>query len=115
MDRAEFICDLKEDIKYSESDRKKIIQESIKSESSQKKSIIIMEELAELIQQISKQLRMEGDYFQLLEEIADVHICLDMLSLIYFIKNESVERAIDVKLRREHERIKRNQPKALQP
>lgn len=114
MDRAEFICGLKEDIKYSESDRIKIIQESIKSENSQEKSIIVMEELAELIQQISKQLRGEGNYFQLLEELADVYISLAMLSSIYFINAEDVERAINVKLRREYKRIKLNQSKTLQ-
>lgn len=45
--------------------------------------IVAMEELGELIQEISKQLRGKGDPEHLAEEIADVRIMLDQLVLMH--------------------------------
>ena len=45
--------------------------------------IVAMEELAELTQEISKQLRRKGDPDHLAEEIADVQIMLDQLMMIH--------------------------------
>lgn len=73
-----------------------------------------MEECAELIQEISKTMRRGEKGFDiwishqlgLLEEIADVYICLRYLRHIFHISDALVEDAIDVKLRREAERSK---------
>lgn len=45
--------------------------------------IVAMEELGELIQEVSKQLRGKGDPEHLAEEIADVKIMLDQLVLMH--------------------------------
>ena len=68
-------------------------------------SVVSMEELAELTQQISKQLRGKGDKNHLTEEMADVVICLDMLKRIYNIDTEQLEDEIWRKLARTEERI----------
>lgn len=73
------------------------------------KSMIIMEELAELSQQVSKGVRDDKPYaysYSLLEEIADVSICLDFLILHYGIDPKDLEYAIKVKLIREYNRCK---------
>jgi len=64
-----------------------------------------MEEFAELQQQISKQIRGYGDRLGLLEEMADAYICLDFLQSIFDVKQEDLQKAIDVKLQRERERL----------
>jgi NTP pyrophosphatase (non-canonical NTP hydrolase) len=45
--------------------------------------VVAMEEMGELIQQISKKLRGNGKTSNLAEEIADVQIMLDQLSIIH--------------------------------
>ena len=56
--------------------------------------IIDMEEMAELTQEISKLIRGKGDYFSLLEEMADVQICLYHLQNLYKISDENLNKAI---------------------
>lgn len=72
----------------------------------QPQSVVCMEELAELCQQISKQLRGKGDKNHLTEEMADVYICLDMLKKMYNIDPEQLEDEIWRKLARTEARIK---------
>ena len=72
----------------------------------EKQSVVCMEELAELAQQISKQLRGKGDKNHLTEEMADVYICLDMLMKMYNVDTEQLEDEIWRKLARTEERIK---------
>ena len=47
--------------------------------------IINMEELSELTQAISKQLRNQGDYYNLVEEIADVIISIHFLKVMVLV------------------------------
>lgn len=73
------------------------------------KSMIIMEELAELSQQVSKGVRddrPDSYIYSLLEEIADVVICMDFLVLHYGIDPKDLECAVKVKLIREYNRCK---------
>ena len=72
----------------------------------EKQSVVCMEEAAELCQQISKQLRGKGDKNHLTEEMADVYICLDMLTKMYNIDPEQLEDEILYKLVRTETRIK---------
>lgn len=65
------------------------------------KCTVAMEELAELQQEISKKIRGSKDKVGLLEEMADVYICLEFLKSIFNIHESDVFRAIDVKLERE--------------
>lgn len=68
--------------------------------------IIIMEELAELIQQVSKVYRHQEDPMHLLEEIADVYICLEQLKMIARIPPAAIDAAMLVKLNTIEERLK---------
>lgn len=56
------------------------------------KQVVAMEEMAELIQQISKNIRGEMDREHLLEEYADVQICMEMLKMIYGFTDNEIER-----------------------
>jgi NTP pyrophosphatase (non-canonical NTP hydrolase) len=59
--------------------------------------IIVMEEMGELIQQISKQLRNKGDKYNILEEVADVELCLCYILEICGIGPVELNKAINVK------------------
>lgn len=61
---------------------------------------VIMEELAELSQQVSKDLRGKGDKVCILEELADVAINVKIAQKLYGISDEKLERAMTVKLER---------------
>lgn len=69
--------------------------------------IIDMEEMAELAQEISKCLRKKGinDYYSLIEEMADVRICLYHLQTLYNISDEELNKAINVKMDRMERRL----------
>lgn len=105
MNRSRFIQGLKSDIQLSEKERRRIIRNSIKKYPWKLKCTVAMEEFAELQQQVSKQIRGYGDKLGLLEEIADAYICLSFLESIFDVKPEDLQKAIDVKLQREKERI----------
>lgn len=62
--------------------------------------VIVMEELAELQQQISKYLRGKEDRLGLIEEVADVIMGLDYVKIICNISDEEVNKAMNVKLQR---------------
>lgn len=74
---------------------KTIIKNGIKTQ-----SVIAMEECAELIKEISKQIRGIGDKEHLIEEMADVYIILEQLKVMYNITNEDVDRWLDKKVAR---------------
>lgn len=93
------------DIQLSEKERRRIIRQSINKYSWKLKCTVAMEEFAELQQQVSKQIRGYGDRLGLLEEMADTYICLRFLESIFNIKPEELQKAINVKLKRERERL----------
>ena len=75
-------------------------------------SIVHMEECAELIQAISKMRRArkeENDdtyaYYNLVEEMADVIICLEQMQLMYGISTCEIQTMIMKKCKRQGERI----------
>lgn len=105
MNRGVFIRRLKSDIQLSEKERKRIIRRSLQKHSWKAKCTVAMEEFAELQQQVSKQIRGYGDRIGLLEEMADVYICLNFLESIFDIKPEDLQKAIDVKLERERRNL----------
>lgn len=73
--------------------------------------VIAMEELSELQKEISKYLRGKGNRSDLLQEMADVYICLSYIKEIcsedpeFEFNGEDIINAIDVKLDRCHKRI----------
>ena len=107
MDREKFIDKMNRDIHLTDAEREEILQRSLDENGSKIKCIIAMEEFAELQQAVSKMLRYgeEADRISLLEEMADAYLCLYNLKRIFEITDDSVWKAIDVKLQREKERL----------
>jgi NTP pyrophosphatase (non-canonical NTP hydrolase) len=62
--------------------------------------IIVMEELAELSQEVSKSLRNKEDINALLEESADVVLCIKYIQEIFGITDDELNRAVSVKVER---------------
>ena len=101
MNRKEFKKMMRSnDTAASEIETKKVIGDILKSETPGTNCVICMEELAELQQEISKQLRNKGDSYGLLEELADVYICLEMLKNMFNYSSDEIARAVEIKLDR---------------
>ena len=67
--------------------------------------IIAMEEFAECQQEVSKVLRDKGDLANLLQETADAYISIRYIQLICKISDEDLNKAINVKIDRQAERV----------
>ena len=65
-----------------------------------KNLIIVMEELAELSQEISKEIRGTANYYNTLQELADVVLGIEYVKNICFISDEELHKAMNVKLNR---------------
>lgn len=83
-----------------------VIAKSIETYGTEKQSIVCMEECAELIQCISKELRGKSNPDHLTEEIADVLICIEMLKQMYHVDLSKIQTWIDKKQNREESRMK---------
>ena len=105
MNLYRFKDGLNSDICLPEKERRRIVRRSLEKDPWRTKCTIVMEELAELQQQISKKIRGYHNELGLLEELADVYICLGYLESIFNIDKEELQKAIDVKLLREKERM----------
>jgi len=68
--------------------------------------VIVMEELAELTQQLSKWVRGKKDILGITEEMADVTIMLEYIKKVCGISQEDINKIINVKLDRLEERDK---------
>lgn len=107
MDRNAFIKAMMEERKPLSIDvSEMIVDASLKSCDWTTKSMVIMEELAELQQCVSKSARDDGvgDYYGLLEEMADVYICLMFLRQHFEITDDEIMKAVNIKLLREGKR-----------
>ena len=109
MDRNEFKEKLNKtsdivDEKYCED----IIKNSLSAIPSSKNNIgtmnllIVMEELAELSQEISKYIRDSNNKIGILEEMADVYLGLKYIQKVIGISDEMMNKAINIKLERLH-------------
>ena len=99
MDIQEFKKKLQE--KNVEIKDKEIIYEKSLEKLKSTNSFIFMEELAELIQVISKKERkIEDADYMLIEEIADVEIILELLKKRWNIEEEMIGKAKEIKLER---------------
>lgn len=63
-------------------------------------SVVCMEECSELVKEISKQIRGSGSHYYLLEEMADVAICLKQLQFMYNISDADLHKRVIQKLER---------------
>ena len=66
--------------------------------------IIVMEELAEFQQELSKTLRGKNNQISLIEEMADTYLGIKYIQEIFDISDETLAKAINVKLNRQNER-----------
>lgn len=82
-----------------------IIEESINHYGAENQSTVCMEECAELIQAISEMKRGKPNTLNLVEEIADVLICIEMLKQLCGIPDFKIDAMIKEKQEREKERI----------
>lgn len=82
-----------------------IISNSIQHYGKNNQSTVCMEECAELIQAISKAKRGKINRDNMIEEIADVLICIEMLKQMYMISEDKINKWIEKKQAREAERI----------
>ena len=88
---------------------KDVLDKAIKKYGVEKQVLVCMEEPAELIQAISKAERYPEDSTRmqdLIEEMADVTICLEYLKLIYNIRQEELDEWINRKVKRISKKIK---------
>ena len=88
---------------------KVVIADSILHYGKNNQSTVCMEECAELIQAISKAKRGKINRDNMIEEIADVLICIEMLKQMYMISDEKINKWIEKKQAREAERMKKNE------
>lgn len=72
-----------------------------------KNLIIVMEELAELTQEISKNLREKDNFYDVLQELADVQLGIYYVQELCNISNEDLRKAMNVKMRRLEETLKK--------
>lgn len=77
-----------------------IIASSIDKYGKEQQSIVCMEECCELAQAVSKELRGKPDKDHLVEEIADVTICIEMLKQMYAISENEIDNWIGAKQNR---------------
>ena len=88
---------------------KGVIADSILHYGKNNQSTVCMEECAELIQAISKAKRGKINRDNMIEEIADVLICIEMLKQMYMISDEKINKWIEKKQAREAERISQHE------
>lgn len=81
-------------------EQERILRQNVQRNNTTEELVVIMEELAELSQQISKKIRGKEDKMHLLEEIADVYICLEELKILEHFTDEEIQIAKSVKLNR---------------
>ena len=85
---------------------KSIVSKSKKQNGEGMQSVVCMEELSELSQAISKEIRGIGDRSNLVEEMADVIICLEILKQIFVVTNVEIEEWVKFKQGRTLKHIK---------
>lgn len=111
MNRERFIKELTEGPHYPMKKRKDIIERVLRHSNWKTQCTVVMEEFAELQQEVSKQIRGYDDKIGLLEEMADAYICLEHLKIVFNISDSDVSRAIDVKIKRAEDNLKHTEAK----
>lgn len=71
-------------------------------------TFVAIEEMSELMKELSKNMRGEKNHDALVEEVADVYIMLDQIMTMYELTDEEVTEMIHEKLKRTEERLKVN-------
>jgi len=101
MEMNAFLKGMKDpDLKYTEDERDEILDHMLGDRTWRAHATKTMEECAELQCALSKHITGDGDKNNLLEEMADVYISLWLTAIIFDISDADIEKAIDVKLKR---------------
>lgn len=79
---------------------KEIVSRSLETYGNGIQLVVCMEELPELTQAISKEIRGKDDRNNLVEEMADVIICLEILKQVFEITDEDIDSWIKYKQER---------------
>lgn len=85
-----------------------IIKKAIEKWGNELQTVVCMEECSELIKECSKMLRGKGNKSHLIEEMADVRICLVMLEKMYDISVFEVNAVLADKIERLKKRLEGN-------
>lgn len=104
MDKVLFVERMKDAKPMNSGQINKILVDSVNSNiqdgnpRGHRNLIIVMEELSELAEEISKELRGKGDNTSILEELADVQLGIYYVQEIVGIQDESLLKAMAVKM-----------------
>lgn len=114
MDRKDFVKQLEIAQSYVLSDEIfNLIKKEIEVYGRLKESTVVLEELAELQQEVTKIMREENwgesfddhDHYSLLEEMADVQLAIYILMGLYDVTSKDLSKAVNVKFERAKRRI----------
>lgn len=83
-----------------------VVKKSIEHYGADLQTVVCMEECAELIQAISKMKRGKDNRDNLIEEMADVMICMEILKQVYGISDNEIQNYVCQKQNRSIERMK---------
>ena len=86
-----------------------VVKKSIEHYGADLQTTVCMEECAELIQAISKMKRGKDNRDNLIEEMADVMICIEILKQVYGISDNEIQNYVCQKQNRSIERMKRDE------
>ena len=85
------------------------MKKSIEHYGANLQTVVCMEECAELIQAVSKMKRGRDNRDNLIEEMADVMICMDILKQVYGISDNEIQNYVCQKQNRSIERMKNDE------
>ena len=91
-----------------------VVKKSIEHYGADLQTVVCMEECAELIQAISKMKRGKDNRDNLIEEIADVMICIEILKQVYGISDNEIQNYVCQKQNRSIERMKSDESQELE-
>lgn len=83
-----------------------VVKKSIDHYGADLQTVVCMEECAELIQAVSKMKRGKDNRNNLIEEMADVMICMEILKQVYGISDNEIQNYVCQKQNRTIERMK---------
>lgn len=92
MNNVEDVMKKSGKLKYSSSEKKKILKKVYYELGEKTMLVICMEEISELIDVVSENCYKKPDYIHTAEELADVYIALDMLKLIFEFKDKNFKK-----------------------
>lgn len=115
MKREDFVEQYNDTSEYIDKEwMNKVLVDSIEANSvdgnprGYRNRIIVMEELAELTQEISKNLRDTGNMMDLLQELADVQLGIYYIQNICGISDSELHKAMNVKMKRVEKKLQKH-------